>query len=106
MWDLRTNECERTIAGGDTVQLCGPVGVDEINVLLDRHAVEHVRVEVVVMHVDDGPIKAASKWEELFRVRRPQPVWHDHESCGGVPPHGLVTSPVVTREALQRHSRC
>lgn len=98
---LRTDEGERTVAGGDSVQLRCPVGVDEIDVLLDCHVVEHVREEVVVVHVDDGPTtEAGCKREEFFRIGRAQPVRHDHKGCGGVTAHGLITSLIIRRQAL------
>lgn len=48
----RTNKSERAVRCGDIIQLLGPIGVDEVYVLLDSHVVEGAHKEVIVMDID------------------------------------------------------
>jgi hypothetical protein len=48
-----TNKSERAIGCGNSVQILGPIGVDEVNVLLDSQVVKSTDKEVIVMDIDD-----------------------------------------------------
>lgn len=78
--------------------------VDVVDVVLCGHAVENVRVEVVVVDVDDRLAEAAGELEELGGVSR-QTVRHDHECVGCVLADGVIAILVVLFQAVESHSR-
>ena len=86
---------ERTIWCGNIVHLRRPVCVYEIDVLLDRHVVERIHEQIVVMHVDDGPNQAAGKREEFSGIGGSKPVRHNDVSCGRVLAHRVVSCLVI-----------
>lgn len=77
--------------------------VDVVDVVLCGHAVENVRVEVVVVDVDDRPAEAAGELEELGGVSG-QTVRHDHKCVGRVLADGVIAVLVVLFQAVESHS--
>ena len=65
-----TNQNTGSIWCCDMIQLRGPVGLNEINILLNSHAVKFAGEEVVIMDIYDWSHEATSKRQELPRVGR------------------------------------